>query len=206
MAKFRVPNNWGLCFDGNGGAFCEALDVSLETCAGQFRYVEIGIGYGGGLRAVDEYLSQAGVDYMLHGVDIPACNAQAAFADSYPNPERVRISLCGAQNFLTAKADAKEKFDFVFIDGCHGADCVRKDFLGAEKIVRVGGVVAFHDTDQGCQDLHFQPHCGTGIRAREAVSELGLLDDSRTGWVKIGETTGDKNKGGHGCLFVRRTA
>jgi predicted O-methyltransferase YrrM len=204
MAKFKVPHNWGLCFDGNGGAFCDALDAALESHSGVFRYVEIGIGYGGGLRAVDEYLSQTGADYDLQGVDIATCNGEAANSAFYPHPERTRISLIGASQFLATYARCDFKADFVFIDGCHGAKCVEADFLGAEKIIRVGGVVAFHDTDPGCQDLHMQPHCGTGIRAREAVQKLGLLDNSRPGWVKLDETTGDKSRGGHGCLFVKR--
>lgn len=206
MARHRVPHNWGLCFDGNGSAFCEALDTALETTAGTFRYLEVGIGYGGGLRAVQEYLEQTGVDYHLQGVDILTCNPEARNVANYVRPEKVAISLEGAAEFLKHYHKSGRQADFVFIDGCHGAPCVLADFKAAEKIVRVGGVVAFHDTDPGCQDLHFQPHCGTGIRAREAVHKLGLLDDTRPGWVKIGETTGDKNRGGHGCLFVKRIA
>lgn len=201
MAKFKVPHNWGLCFAGNGGAFCEALDTALEYAGPLFRYVEVGIGYGDGLRAVDEYLAQTGVSYHLQGVDIATCNPQAADVASYRNPGRMNISPIGAAKFLK---NYPHRADFVFIDGCHGANCVREDFFGAERIIKTGGVVAFHDTDQGCQDLHFQPHCGTGIRAREAVEKLGLLEDKRVGWKKIGETTGDKANGGHGCLFVQR--
>lgn len=201
MAKFQVPHNWGLCFAGNGGAFCEALDAALATAGPLFRYVEVGIGYGDGLRAVDEYLAQTGISYHLQGVDIATCNPAASEVQNYRNPGRMHIDLGGAKKFL---ARYPHRADFVFIDGCHGEDCVREDFFGAERIVRMGGVVAFHDTDPGCQDLHFQPHCGTGIRAREAVQKLGLLDDKRPGWQRIGETTGDKGNGGHGCLFVQR--
>lgn len=206
MAKHRVPHNWGLCFDGNGGAFCEAIDAALETQAGLFRYIEVGIGYGGGLRAVQEYLEQTGLEYHMQGVDITTCHPDARNLANYAKPERIAISLEGAGEFLKKYDQAGKQADFVFIDGCHGAPCVMADFKAAEKVVRVGGVVAFHDTDPGCQDLHLQPHCGTGIRAREAVQKLGLLDDTRPGWVKINETTGDKNRGGHGCLFVKRIA
>lgn len=199
--RFAVPDKWGLCFAGNEAPFCSALDTTLASQQGPFRYVEIGIGYGDCLRAVDDYLTQAGADYTLFGVDIQTCNEAARDEESYPHPERTQIHLSGSDVFLMT---FKEKADFVFIDGCHGCDCVYRDFLGAEKIIRPGGVVAFHDTDPGCQDIHWQPHCETGIRARTAVRKLGLLDDTRPGWKKIGETSGDKSKSGHGCLFVQR--
>lgn len=195
--KFRVPSNWGLCFAGNESAFCSALDEALASANGVFRYVEIGIGYGDCLRAVDEYLSQCGKTYAIYGVDIPECNPTALQNHS----NNVAIFLDGSIDFLK---QFTMPADFVFIDGCHGEPCVTADFLAAEHVVRSGSVICFHDTDPGCQDIHLQPHCNTGIRARSAVEKLGLLNDTRKGWFKICETSGNKDKGGHGCLFVKR--
>lgn len=204
MSNHRVPAEWGLCFEGNHEAFCIALDMALSTHSDPFRYVEIGLGYGGGLRAVSQYLGQTGALFLLDGVDISTCNEQASNPANYPFPDRTEIHLCGGVPFLKEMEKKKIKADFVFIDGCHGEPCARADFLAAEKVVRSGGVVCFHDTDPGCQDIHMQPHCGTGIAVRAAVSKLGLLDDSRPGWKKLFETSGNKDKGGHGCLFVIR--
>lgn len=39
-----------------------------------------------------------------------------------------------------------DEFDFVFIDGDHTYDGVRADWLAWSPLVRMGGVVAFHDT------------------------------------------------------------
>jgi len=195
--RHRVPSNWGLCFAGNESAFCSALDEALSTANGIFRYVEIGIGYGDCLRAVDQYLNQCGKTFAIYGVDISECHPSAIANQS----SNVAIHLNGSIAFLR---QFPEKADFIFIDGCHGAPCVTADFLAAEGVVRSGSVICFHDTDPGCQDIHPQPHCRTGIRAREAVEKLGLLNDTRKGWFKIGETSGDKGKGGHGCLFVKR--
>lgn len=200
--RFTVPAKWGLCFAGNESAFCSALDVALATADTTFQYVEIGIGHGDGLRAVSQYLAQQEKPFHLTGVDIASCDRNALNPASYPHKEHISIKLNGAANFF--RNCASWQADFIFIDGCHGAPCVESDFLGAEKVMRSGGVVAFHDTDPGCQDIHMQPHCQTGIRAREAVEKLGLLNDTRKGWFKIGETTGDKELGGHGCLFVKK--
>jgi len=39
-----------------------------------------------------------------------------------------------------------EKFDFVFVDGYHSFDYAFVDFFFADLLLRVGGVVAFHDS------------------------------------------------------------
>lgn len=200
MEALKIPANWGLCFAGNEAHFCAALDAALATAGEIFYYVEIGIGYGDCLRAVDQYLSQFNRPYELHGVDIVTCHPRAR--EQHAHPERLHLYFNGASEFFRS---AVLNADFIFIDGCHGGPCVEADFLGAEKIIRPGGIVAFHDTDPGCQDIHLQPHCGTGIRARWAVEKLGLLNDTRKGWFKIDETQGNKDKGGHGCLFVKKT-
>lgn len=205
MSQFKIPAEWGICFAGNEEAFCSALDSALVTQARvPFIYAEIGIGHGQTLKAVGQYLQHSGVEFELHGVDLPDYKGPANEPSHYEHPSRTHIHLIGASKFFAGWIDAKLDADFVFIDGCHGAPCVIEDFGNAEKVVKPGGVVAFHDTDQGCQDIHMQPHCGTGIRARAAVTQLSLLDGTRPGWKVLKETTGDKKHGGHGCLFVQR--
>lgn len=221
LSELRIPSNWGFCFAGNEAAFCRALQVAHETHEthknGFFDYLEIGLGHGACLRAVSEFLEQFdGLDWRLVGVDLPLWTGNGNLPESlgryYCGPASVEdaklrpartISLCltGAQEFLRRTT---QSFDFVFIDACHGKACVMADFYGAEPLVKPGGVVCFHDTSPGCQGMHYQPHCGTGIDARAAVEELGLLDDSRKGWEKLFETAGDQQKGGHGSLFVRK--
>jgi len=208
--KFRVPSAWGLCFAGNEEHYCAAIDAAMDAShgfMGIFIYLEIGLGYGDTMRAAQDYMLQSGRPFRCFGVDIVTCNGQAALAENYPAKDTI-ICLDGAKTFLERAANGPNPrvADFVFIDGCHGAECVSSDFLGVEKIVHPGSIVVFHDTDHGCQDIHLQPHCGTGIRAREAVEKLGLLDDSRPGWKKLEETSGNKDRGGHGCLFVQRCA
>lgn len=92
---------------------------------------------------------------------------------------------------------------FVFIDGCHGYECCKADFAWVEPMVMLGGVVCFHDATAGCQGLHVQPHCGTGIDVRRALKDLGLLPghgEYRSGWGFLEEVAGAP----HGCVFVQR--
>lgn len=199
MPKLTVPSNWGLCFAGNEEAFCCAIDVAIASTDRPFRYVEIGLGFGGGMHAVIQYLEQSGIEFSCDGVDLPEYPIQ----NCQPH-DRLTLRLVGSTNHLISMRANNELANMVFIDGCHGRQCVTNDFLAAERIIKPGGVIAFHDTDPGCQGIHFQPHCGEGINARQAVEKLGLLTDSREGWRKLWETAGNKDKGGHGCLFVQK--
>lgn len=179
--------------------------------------MEIGIGLGACLKAVADYVDSLGVAFWrLHGVDLPGLTGPAKDPQTYyPHKFGVRgkrdaegaqaksigVYLTSADVFL---AGNRMTFDYAFIDACHGKPCVIADFLGVEPLIRRGGIVAFHDTGIACQGTHPQPHCGTGIDARAAVDELGLLDGSRDGWEVYAETEGDTSKGGHGSLWVRK--
>lgn len=179
---------------GNEQAFCDALDLASDP-NDLFIYYEIGIGNGDTMEAVHSWLSQKNLDHIIIGVDVPDYSGSASEHDA------ILINKSGAEGFLSNIGQAA---NFIFIDACHGAPCVTRDFLLAEKKVKPGGVICFHDIDQQCQGIHFQAHCGTGIDARRAVQELGLLDNARPGWKKVSETWGDKQKAGHGALFVQK--
>lgn len=188
---------------GNEQPFCNALDMAVVSSykAGEdFLYYEIGVGNGDTMEAVHYWLSQRGINHTIVGVDLPTYHGGASNRGWGADTE-VQLYLKGAERFLTK---VKHKANFIFIDACHGAPCVTRDFLQAEKKIKDGGIICFHDTDPNCQEQHYQDHCKTGIQARKAVEELGLLDDSRSGWKKIIETHGDKSRGGHGALWIQK--
>lgn len=173
---------------GNEEAFFKAIDSCFVE---PFIYFELGVAKGETIRAVDAHL--IGKDRFLIGVDLPGCSAEGN--------ENTIIHTCGIDTFFIG---LKDKANFIFIDACHGYECVTRDFLNSEKHIKDGGIICFHDADEDCQGLHAPQHCGGGIEVRRALSDLGLLDDSRKGWVKIDETTGDKNRAGHGCVFIQK--
>lgn len=105
----------------------------------------------------------------------------------------------------TSTITSKEILDFVLIDGCHGANCVKADFLSIEDAVRHGGIVAFHDARPDDQGKSYQPHCKEDINVRKALIDLGLIaDDSREGWRHIGSVDGDKSREGNGFEFFQK--
>ena len=177
---------------GNEQTFCDALEVASQD-VDHFRYLEIGLGNCGTLRAVAVFLDQLGLSWEAHGVDLPGFQGKVFNT-------KVTIHPVGSEAFL--ELDHKS-WHFAFIDACHGKACAMREFLAIEPWIEPGGVVCFHDTDPHCQGRHMQPHCGTGIDVRAAVEELGLLGGDRQGWEILSQTPG-RPPNDHGATWFRR--
>jgi len=209
----KTPTKWGICMEGNAQPFAEALDLLIRRRPAKekrpFTYLEIGVGEGGTLAAVVELLKQYdGLNWSVTGVDIPAgWSYNEAAVKRNVNGVRLPMAsqivsgsasvyLVPSHKFLTEVWDWP--VDFAFVDGCHGKSCVKGDFIGLARHIRRGGIVCFHDASPKCQGYHPQPHCGTGIVVREALQELGLLEDRLPCWRLWREVDAD-----HGCAFFQ---
>ena len=95
--------------------------------------------------------------------------------------------------------------DICFIDGCHGYECVKNNFLNVDKFIKKGGYVIFHDAGEPEQNSDYQPHCGENINVRQAILDLGLLNNHPR-WEFIKETDGTRKFGadGNSCIIVRK--
>lgn len=100
-------------------------------------------------------------DGQVFTLDLPEGEAETRFA--IPDPEERRITLEQGKgsmvpeqlksriHFLKQDSAAfdpspyADKMDFVFVDGAHSADYVRNDSEKAWRMLRRGGIVAWHD-------------------------------------------------------------
>jgi len=220
----HIPEHWGIHMDDNRQAFCEALAsaVSSRTGPQPFRYVEIGVAKGGTLAAMCEAMdAYPDLHWTAMGLDIPAKDRTGYFREKatkqtvgawlsgiYPDLESIKplerrgwAAIVLRPSFEVLPT-LEPPLDFLFIDGCHGYNCVRRDFELAEPLLRVGSVVAFHDTNPRAQGWHQQAHCQTGIEVRRFLMDVGLLDNSRPGFVKTHET-GERARMG-GAVVVQK--
>jgi hypothetical protein len=118
--------------------------------------VEVGFGFGYNaesllselnikrLYCVEPYIKQT---YIEEGVELGY--VKGSLYDS--------LVLKNNVTFINLKSDEAFKIldygvDFVYIDGCHLFEQVKKDIFNSFKIVKTGGYVGGHDFTRGCQN------------------------------------------------------
>mgnify|MGYP001617170478 FL=1 len=195
----------------DGDVMEAALEATVTSHSdASFHYVEIGVASGATLAAMALLLEGCGIRYRCDGVDIAngwSYDKEEAKRRMWANPFPYHWQLwdCGSFIFLKRYVDA---IDFLLIDGCHCFECCFRDFVMAEPLIRVGGMVAFHDVDveNQCKSEELQHWGEKLIEVRRAVQELGLLDGSRPGWEVWKETGYNWQTAARGMLFVRKVS
>jgi hypothetical protein len=201
--------------EGNDVAFEKALARAMRDTSifsWPFVVVEIGTASAGttkGIAAFVEYAyglasPQESVPYEIHTFDIP--DGWSFFQKDVEAAQKIYPSITshvlpGGGRAALEDPSWTRRIGFAFIDGCHGAPCAKADFEAVERHSVIGTVVVFHDTNVRCQGMHLQPHCQTGIDVRNALLQLGLLNNTRPGWTMIEETNP-----AHGIAVFQRTA
>lgn len=195
---------YGICMEGNEPAFERALSTVIHTFRSEplLRLVEVGTAAGGTTRGIAAYLRARGVPFTLHTFDVPGgWSYHAAEVNEIAAQYREVIPIIhegGMRTWFTT-TEWEAPIHFAFIDGCHGLPCVQADFAALARWAVSGSQLVFHDTSVQCQGLHLQPHCQTGIAAREALQQLGLLDNRLPNWRLVEETDA-----AHGITVVQR--
>jgi predicted O-methyltransferase YrrM len=90
-----------------------------------------------------------------------------------------------SEEILTKVKSIPQSLDFLFIDGDHTYEGVKRDFLAYSPLVRAGGVVAFHDIvehpkDGGCEVARFWNEIKQQYRHEE------IIESPQQGWAGIG--------------------
>ena len=176
--------------------------VDSEICAllDQVRRVrpkivlEIGTANGGTLFM---FTRVAAPDAMLISIDLPG----GAFGGGYPRwraPLYRRFALPG-QSVRLLRGDSqgqgmidrlqrilgKRSIDFLFIDGDHSYEGVKKDHQTYAKFVRRGGIITFHDVAP-----HSDLECQVSRYWSELVAEHSscetLIESPDQGWGGVG--------------------
>lgn len=197
--------------EGNEEAFFRNLSLlSKQKSYSRIRYLEFGVAEAGTFSQVCRWFKENHPAFCAIGIDLPDGWSMSLpkihenmkgleWVSNEANPYNgIHILFTDARAFMGQYDSA---LDFVFIDACHGRKCAKSDFLCVARYISKGGIVAFHDTSEGCQGIHPQVHCGEPISVRQALKELGLLDGELAGWKLLEETQGVD--GGHGMMFFQ---
>jgi hypothetical protein len=208
LGHITVPP-FGISMDGNQTCMLRAAKIAIDTLSkgDDFIYVEFGIARGDTLNAMGKSILQLGVlkeRLYVVGVDIEnGWSLDREWLGGYSKTWTFRheFSFLGSVPWMKLY---KGKIDYLLIDGCHEKTCAMEDFTTAEPLVRVGGVIAFHDSDDISQSIQPQPHRGEPIAVRDAMRELGLLDNARPGWKKLADI--EALPGNHGVAIFKKVA
>ena len=207
----------GICLEGNEPYFLAYLRRQLAQWANG-TYLEVGVAAGQTFApAVKEIRESTNRDnWRALAIDVPAGwsfnkdmvtstikdlqvweggDASVNTPDPADPPSTILVVADGGVRAVDLGAFPAIRF--AFIDGCHGAPCVKADFEYVEKFCVPGSIVAFHDVNKECQGIHMQPHCKTPIDVRKALQQLGLLGGGRPRWRILHEVTGVP----HACAF-----
>lgn len=171
----------------------EELAKLIQTAAPQ-RSLEIGTNYGGTLFLLCA-LSPPGARVI--SVDLPA----GQFGGGYPrrkiplfrsfprNGQKLHLIRGDSHSIETlARVErllAGDKLDYLFIDGDHTYEGVKRDFEMYSPFVRSGGMVAFHDIAvhtkaRSCEVDRFWNEI------KEGFQHLEFIEDPNQGWAGIG--------------------
>lgn len=208
IGHITVPP-FGISMDGNQTCMLRAAKIVIDTLSpgDDFVYMEFGIARGDTINAMSRCILQMGVDakrLKVTGVDLEnGWSLDREFLGGYSKDWTFHheFSFLGSVPFLKLYHG---KIDYLLIDGCHEKSCAMEDFTTAEPFVRIGGIVAFHDSDDISQSTQPQPHRGEPIAVRAALETLGLLDGTRIGWKKLCDI--EALPGNHGIAIFEKVA
>ncbi len=211
-ATLEAPQSLGPGMQGMG----EGVMRFVEEVAARFRkvtYLEIGVSDGITLSQIANRLSENINAWRAIGIDLPDCRHETTRRHSWekglrfklvkdvrkPVPMewgKVTVILKESHAFLGENAADIGDVHLALIDGCHGKPCVSLDFLLIEPLIVPGGYVMFHDfgADQIGQEQAPPDHCPI-VGVHDACASLGLLDNTREGWMFVQTIIGDKPAG-----------
>jgi len=179
----------------------------------EITYIEIGVGEGASLSAIASALKASGKKWRAIGVELPngysfnrekttnwAIDREVPIIYASPNGsivhpawETITVYFKDSMAFLTENWQGQ--IQFALIDGCHGKQCAKLDFLHVEAFSIPGTVVMFHDFGPDPVGS-FQPHCPSGLDVMGACADLGLLSGKRPNWQFLETMGADRARGG----------
>lgn len=162
------------------------------------RIMEIGTAKGGTLFLLSKIASK---DALIISLDLPGGSfgggyslwkipLYKSFAKDKQKIRLIRVDSHKVKSLQKIKKILKgKKLDFLFIDGDHTYEGVKKDFELYQQLVRKGGKIAFHDiavhdaaiipTTQKCEVRRFWKELNFNYKKE-------IIEDEKQGWGGIG--------------------
>lgn len=169
----------GILMEGGELEFVATIHEAMKRARCYPAYLEIGVAYGETLKGVAD--GTRDLEPIIVGIELESWEGWNSICDRIKDDENVH-AFSGRSTDVIRDHMRIVRFSAALIDACHGKPCVMADFLAVEPLISDGGIVIFHDAGEKEQGIDNQPHCNEPISVRAALTELGLLGDTRPGW------------------------
>lgn len=136
-------------------------EVVLRYARGKKRAVEIGVYEAVNTRLIAEALDEDGVLYAIDPfftgiIPVSWCELIARH-NMRRSKAKQRVQFVKALSWEACK-EIEGSFDFIFIDGDHSLEGIKRDWADWSQRVKPGGIIALHDTavpdhDSSVEDL-----------------------------------------------------
>lgn len=185
----------------------DLIDRILDKLKAGFEKIaalEVGVFSAGTVRGIYRRAKEIDCPVECSGVD---------FEKYRPNPTPDLNYKFYAGDSMDMHREIKDKFNFLFIDGCHCCNHAICDFCNYSPMVEVNGLCLFHDTalptslgkdiqEEWPQDHSYAGKPSSVLGVREGLKKLGLLQGYRSDWKLIEEIPSETGLMG-ACLFQK---
>lgn len=179
---------WGIALEGCEEFILDAFYISYNEMSNfpsgkkePFQYLEIGVCEGRTISTMCKLFEALEIDYKAIGIDIENgfFNQEEWLINTLPFKDKITLNLKGSPEAL--KEIPNETIDLIFIDGNHSYNNVINDFKEADRIIKQGGIIMFHDSDIQCQGKDINEYQINGIEIRKALEDLEFIPISDFG-------------------------
>lgn len=203
----KESNEWGIAMEGCEEVITQAIRLAVNKMirTEPLIYIEIGTGEGKTISQICKLFTNMNIDFKAIAIDLEdgwSLNVEDFIENVEEYGEKVELNLEGSPKALEEIKD--ETVFAVLIDGDHSFKNVIMDFNQADRIVKRGGLIMFHDSDeenQGTDAFERQPQ---GIEVREAIKTIGLLDGVNKTYEVLADHPGNKELNGRGIFIIRK--
>ena len=158
------------------------------------RSIEWGLGSGvsaAALGSLRKELGLPGKHIAMDPFQKECCDDQGLRClAAFDTDESVEFHPVFAEDFLVGARARGEKFDFIFVDGCHDTGHKLMDACLGDSVLNPGGTIAFHDSFFWCTSVALRflveergyELVETGVEASLRRRLRGLKHARRLGW------------------------
>lgn len=171
---------YGLISVQDGKTIEKCLDLIIERGVNYLLTFEVGVHSGLTSIAIRDYIKSKGKQNRHYAID-----NQQDFQMEAPYPQ---CEFIIGDSVEMSHELSNDVFNFGFIDANHSLHRVIADFVAYAPKIKVGGILAFHDTNPNIKTFKDYQQVGNKedermyIQVRKALTLIGLFDNAFPEW------------------------